>query len=156
VHRNGTTGRYFCADSANSYPFKGRITFDMAQKKAATKKASSKQKSGGRKRSTSAASNEVRTEMHHLKQGEHKSAKQAIAIGLSKARRKGKDVPPPKKGTTSAATRKKAERDSAAGRSARQTHRSTGSTKRASAKKSSGRKTATKTTSRKSSAKRSR
>jgi hypothetical protein len=128
----------------------------MAQKKAASKKTtSSKRKSSGRKRSTSQASNEVRTEMHHLKQGEHKSAKQAIAIGLSKARRKGKDVPPPKKGKTSAATRKKAERDVAAGRSASQKHRSTGSSKRASTKKSSGRKTTAKSTGRKSSAKRS-
>jgi hypothetical protein len=31
--------------------------------------------------------------MHHLKQGEHKNRKQAIAIGLSKARRAGAKVP---------------------------------------------------------------
>ena len=43
----------------------------------------------------------VREEMHHIREGEHgaKSAKQAIAIGLSKARRAGVDLPPPKKGS---------------------------------------------------------
>ncbi len=37
----------------------------------------------------------VREEMHHIREGKHgaKSAKQAIAIGLSKARRKGAKVP---------------------------------------------------------------
>jgi hypothetical protein len=32
--------------------------------------------------------------MRHLKRGEHKNRKQAIAIGLSKARRSGAKVPP--------------------------------------------------------------
>jgi Family of unknown function (DUF6496) len=55
----------------------------------------------------------VREEMDHIREGKHgaRSAKQAIAIGLSKARRAGVDLPPPKKGTTSAATRRQAERD---------------------------------------------
>jgi hypothetical protein len=35
----------------------------------------------------------VETEMRHLKKGEHKSRRQAIAIGLSKARRAGAKVP---------------------------------------------------------------
>ncbi|MDB5385001.1 MAG: hypothetical protein JWM11_647 [Planctomycetaceae bacterium] len=39
-----------------------------------------------------------------------RSTKQAIAIGLSKARRAGVDLPPPKKGKTSEKTRKSAER----------------------------------------------
>ncbi|HYY54187.1 MAG TPA: DUF6496 domain-containing protein [Candidatus Dormibacteraeota bacterium] len=41
------------------------------------------------------AGQEVRTEMRHMKSGKHKvkSRKQAIAIGLSKARRKGAKVP---------------------------------------------------------------
>jgi len=41
------------------------------------------------------AQREVHTEMHHYKRGNHgiKSRKQAIAIGLSKARRKGGKVP---------------------------------------------------------------
>jgi len=39
----------------------------------------------------------VREEMHHIREGKHgaRSAKQAIAIGLSKARRSGVDLPPP-------------------------------------------------------------
>jgi hypothetical protein len=40
------------------------------------------------------AQESVHTEMKHLKQGEHKNRKQAIAIGLSKARRAGAKVPP--------------------------------------------------------------
>ena len=42
-----------------------------------------------------AASRSVKTEMRHKKTGKHKikSRKQAIAIGLSKARRKGAKVP---------------------------------------------------------------
>ena len=55
----------------------------------------------------------VREEMEHIHQGKHgaKSVKQAIAIGLSKARRAGVPLPPPKKGKTSEATRVKAARD---------------------------------------------
>ena len=55
----------------------------------------------------------VREEMEHIREGKHgaRSTKQAIAIGLSKARRAGVDLPPPKKGRTSDATRKRAERD---------------------------------------------
>ena len=53
----------------------------------------------------------VREEMEHIRQGKHgaRSAKQAIAIGLSKARRAGVDLPPPKPGTTSERTRRGAE-----------------------------------------------
>src|SRR5205807_9776897 len=55
----------------------------------------------------------VREEMEHIREGEHgaRSAKQAIAIGLSKARRAGVKLPPPKRGTTSRRTRKQAKRD---------------------------------------------
>jgi hypothetical protein len=58
----------------------------------------------------------VREEMDHIREGKHgaRSTKQAIAIGLSKARRAGVKLPPPKKGTTSAKTRKSAVRASAA------------------------------------------
>jgi hypothetical protein len=54
----------------------------------------------------------VREEMHHIREGEHgaRSAEQAIAIGLSKARRAGVDLPPPEKGRTSEKTRKSAKR----------------------------------------------
>jgi hypothetical protein len=52
----------------------------------------------------------VREEMHHIREGKHgaRSTKQAIAIGLSKARRAGVKLRPPRKGTTSARTRKSA------------------------------------------------
>ena len=42
----------------------------------------------------------VREEMEHIREGEHgaRSPEQAIAIGLSKARRAGVKVPPPKRG----------------------------------------------------------
>ena len=55
----------------------------------------------------------VHEEIKHIRQGKHgaRSAKQAVAIGLSKARRAGVKLPPPKKGTTSAQTREQAERD---------------------------------------------
>jgi uncharacterized protein DUF6496 len=59
----------------------------------------------------------VREEMHHVREGKHGAAstKQAIAIGLSKARRAGVRLPPPKKGTASEKTRKSAARATAAG-----------------------------------------
>ena len=61
----------------------------------------------------------VREEIDHIREGKHgaASAKQAIAIGLSKARRAGVDLAPPKKGRVSEKTRKSAERDSSRGRS---------------------------------------
>jgi hypothetical protein len=54
----------------------------------------------------------VREEIDHIREGKHgaRSAKQAIAIGLSKARRAGVELPPPTRGTT-AKTRKSAARD---------------------------------------------
>src|SRR5438132_14083679 len=53
----------------------------------------------------------VREEMHHIREGKHGAAstKQAIAIGLSKARRSGVKLSPPRRGTTSASTSQKAE-----------------------------------------------
>src|SRR5947207_13737254 len=62
------------------------------------------------KSSTTQAGEFVREEMHHIREGKHgaRSAKQAIAIGLSKARRAGVDLKPPKKGTVSEKTRKSA------------------------------------------------
>jgi hypothetical protein len=55
----------------------------------------------------------VREEIKHIREGKHgaRSPKQAIAIGLSKARRAGVKLPPPKRGRTSEAARRKAERD---------------------------------------------
>ena len=50
----------------------------------------------------------VREEMEHIREGEHgaRSPEQAIAIGLSKARRAGVKLPPPKRGKASSRTRK--------------------------------------------------
>jgi Family of unknown function (DUF6496) len=61
----------------------------------------------------------VKEEMDHIREGQHgaRSTKQAIAIGLSKARRAGVDLPPPAKGSSQ--TRAKAAQDSAKGRSSR-------------------------------------
>lgn len=61
----------------------------------------------------------VHEEIEHIREGKHgaRSAKQAIAIGLSKARRAGVKLPPPAKGRTSASTRKQAERDLTKGKS---------------------------------------
>jgi hypothetical protein len=52
----------------------------------------------------------VREEIEHVREGKHgaRSARQAIAIGLSKARRAGVDLPPPEKGKTSEKTRRSA------------------------------------------------
>jgi hypothetical protein len=52
----------------------------------------------------------VREEIHHIRQGKHgaASSKQAIAIGLSKARRAGVNLPPPRRGKTSEKTRRSA------------------------------------------------
>lgn len=60
----------------------------------------------------------VREEMHHVREGKHgaRSPQQAIAIGLSKARRAGVKLSPPKRGS-SAKVRKQAARDTAKGRS---------------------------------------
>lgn len=62
----------------------------------------------------------VREEMDHIREGKHgaRSTKQAIAVGLSKARRAGVDLKPPKKGTASETTRKSAERAYARGHGA--------------------------------------
>ena len=60
----------------------------------------------------------VREEIDHVREGKHgaRSAKQAIAIGLSKARRAGVKLPPPKK--ASKETRQQATRDTRKGKGA--------------------------------------
>ncbi|HZA51119.1 MAG TPA: DUF6496 domain-containing protein, partial [Myxococcaceae bacterium] len=57
---------------------------------------------------STAAGEFVREEIHHVREGKHgaRSPKQAVAIGLSKARRAGVPLSPPKRGRTSARTRK--------------------------------------------------
>jgi hypothetical protein len=63
------------------------------------------------KRPTTAAGEFVREEMEHIRRGEHgaRSPQQAIAIGLSKARRAGVPLRPPKKGQVQERTRRSAE-----------------------------------------------
>src|SRR4051812_3262962 len=69
---------------------------------------------------TTQAGEFVREEIHHVRRGKHgaRSTKQAIAIGLSKARRAGVKLGPPK-GAAPERTRRQAVRDLAKGRHAR-------------------------------------
>ena len=82
-------------------------TIERAHKDAAQGKSTSTQ-----------AGEFVREEMHHIREGKHgaRSPKQAIAIGLSKARRAGVKLQAPRAGKASAQTRRKAARDVAKGR----------------------------------------
>ena len=68
---------------------------------------------------TTQAGEFVHEEIEHVRKGKHgaRSTKQAIAIGLSKARRAGVKLKPPAKGKASARTRKQAKRDYAKGQS---------------------------------------
>jgi hypothetical protein len=67
----------------------------------------------------------VREEVHKIRRGEHgaRSPQQAIAIGLSKARRAGIRLPPPRPGKTSERTRRSAEYAYEAGQHKRKTRR---------------------------------
>ena len=62
---------------------------------------------------TTAAGEFVHEEIEHVRGGKHgaRSPQQAIAIGLSKARRAGIPLRPPAKGKAKAKTRESAERD---------------------------------------------
>jgi hypothetical protein len=67
----------------------------------------------------------VRDEIRKIRRGEHgaRSPQQAIAIGLSEARRAGVDLPPPRKGQAKGRTRKSAEYAYATGQGKRKTRR---------------------------------
>ncbi len=69
----------------------------------------------------------VKEEIERVRDGKHgvRSTKQAIAIGLSRARRAGVDLKAPASGKTSEATRRQAEKDHAAGQSVRKASAST-------------------------------
>jgi hypothetical protein len=79
---------------------------------ANTKKRAARARAEGKSESTQAGEF-VREEMHHIREGKHgaKNAKQAIAIGLSKARRAGVDAAPGE--GASKRVRRKAAQDSA-------------------------------------------
>ena len=84
-------------------------------KKTAIKRARRDARAG--KKPSTQAGEFVREEMRALKKGSGtvRSRKQAIAIGLSEARRSGVKLDAPKKGKASATTRRKARRDVAVG-----------------------------------------
>src|SRR5213082_3780268 len=67
----------------------------------------------------------VREEIHKIRRGKHgaRSTKQAVAIGLSEARRAGVDLPPPRKGRVKQSTRRSAEYAYEAGQGKRKTRR---------------------------------
>jgi hypothetical protein len=94
----------------------------MPQKKT-IEKARQARRQG--KAPTTQASEFVREEIDEIRQGKHgaRSPQQAIAIGLSKARRAGIDLPPPKKGKAKARQRKSAEYAYEAGQGKRKTRR---------------------------------
>lgn len=74
---------------------------------------------------TTQAGEFVHEEIRKIRRGEHgaRSPEQAIAIGLSEARRAGVDLPPPKKGKAKERTRKSAEYAYEAGQGERETRR---------------------------------
>src|SRR5262249_13784872 len=84
---------------------------------------------------TTQAGEFVREEMEHIRRGKHgaRSTKQAIAIGLSKARRQGVRLKPPARGRASARTRKSAERAYRKGQEQRRGRRRAPSRKRSAA-----------------------
>jgi len=77
------------------------------------------------KAATTQAGEFVREEIRKIRRGEHgaRSPQQAIAIGLSEARRAGVDLPPPRKGKVKERTRRSAAYAYAAGQHKRKTHR---------------------------------
>jgi hypothetical protein len=83
------------------------------------RRATAKKRAG--KAPSTQAGEFVREEIHHIREGKHgaRSTKQAIAIGLSKARKAGVDLKPPRKGQTSERTRRSAERAYEKGRRGR-------------------------------------
>ena len=83
----------------------GKRTLERARKDRREGKSASTQAGGF-----------VREEIHHIREGRHgtRSAKQAIAIGLSKALHAGVELESPEKGKTSKTVRRRAERDLAA------------------------------------------
>jgi hypothetical protein len=73
---------------------------------------------------STAAGEFVREEIDHVREGKHgaRSPQQAIAIGLSEARRAGIPLKPPAPGKTNTETRKKAQQDFETGQTSPQTH----------------------------------
>lgn len=91
--------------------------------KTTVKKARADLRSG--KSPSTAAGEFVREEMEHIRRGKHgaRSPEQAIAIGLSKARRAGVPLKPPKRGQAKKSTRRSAQRDYEVGQGRRKPSR---------------------------------
>lgn len=85
-------------------------------KKRAIERAQEDKRAG--KAASTQAGEFVREEVRAYKEGRGhaKSQKQAVAIGLSEARRSGVDLPPPKQGQAGKEVRAKARRDLEKGR----------------------------------------
>lgn len=98
MHRQLCGGRQVC------HGMPERQTLERARRDAAEGKSTSTQ-----------AGEFVREQIHHIREGRHgaRSTKQAIAIGLSEARRAGVPLPPPK---GRGAVTRKARQDLAAGK----------------------------------------
>jgi len=105
----------------------------MPEKKT-TERARKDLKQG--KSASTAAGEFVHEEIEHIREGKHgaRSAKQAIAIGLSKARRAGVPLAPPKAGQTSERTRRAAQRDAEVGQGTRPRRRPSAKRRRAASK----------------------
>jgi hypothetical protein len=88
----------------------------MAMPDQQTMRRAARDKREGKSASTQAGEF-IREEIEHIRAGKHgaRSAKQVIAIGLSKARRAGVALPPPKAGKAAKVVREKAESDIEAG-----------------------------------------
>jgi len=114
--------RLLCESIRLKKPYLGMGKEDSMPRKRVAEKAKQDLREG--KSPTTAAGEFVHEEIKHVRQGKHgaRSPQQAIAIGLSEARRAGIPVKPPKKGKTSESTRKKAQRDYEKGQSSSHTH----------------------------------
>jgi Family of unknown function (DUF6496) len=95
-----------CAKTFLEVPMPKKETIERAQRDKRAGKSASTQ-----------AGEFVREEIETIRKGEHgaRSTKQAIAIGLSKARRAGVKLPVPEEGSVPAETRRKARQDLAKG-----------------------------------------
>src|SRR5262249_26784263 len=124
VHRS-VRWRGLACEQTRRRNFKGRPEVHDMPEKETLDRAKQDEREG--KSPSTQAGEFIREEMHHIREGKHgaRSPEQAIAIGLSKARRAGVKLRPPKKGRASAETRVKARQDlkKAAKSSARSTSR---------------------------------
>jgi len=115
-------GRRTIAPRPRYFPLSESGETEMPDKRTIEK--ARKDKREGKSASTQAGEF-VRSEIDKVRRGEHgaRSVKQAIAVGLSEARRAGVDLPPPKRGQTTERTRKSAEYAYEAGQGRRKTKR---------------------------------